>query len=137
MSHKTYIPNITYTTTIHDEVSTNATHTSNAQLCSGAKAIALFFTEASDSSAKEATLTVTVSADGINFYAYSMLISNTANSNAQQLTRIASIARQADGTDILWFTPETLGAINYFKAVVTIDATAGDGVFSVISVVQY
>ncbi len=137
MSHKTTTPNIVYTNTIHTGLLTNAAHTSDAQLCSGAKSISLFFTETLDSSAKEATLTVTVSADGTNFHAYNMLITNTAESNAETLIRVASVARQANGTDILWFTPETLGAINYFKVVVTIDATVGNGSFAVMGVVQY
>ena len=61
------------------------------------------------------TLTIDVSNDGVNYVAYNMLMDNLINSNSQGFTRVASKVRNANGTDILWFTPETLGGITHFK----------------------
>ena len=132
--HNTYPDNIVYTTLLHS--ATTATTTSNAEICAGAKAIKLVLTKAATDANLQATLTVTVSPDGTNFYAYNMILSNIANANTERLTRVASVVRLADGTDIMWFTPETLGAIQWFKVVLTM-ANAGSGTFDVTSVVQY
>ena len=65
-----------------------------------------------------------------------MLIDNVANSNAQQLTRIASKVRNSAGGDLLYFSKETLGAINYFKVKVTLtDGGTPTGNFTVKSTV--
>ena len=136
MINYSYIKGLVYKATLHDGIT--ATATSNEQKCAGAKAIGLQIIGDADVSDRTLTLTVTVSMDGINYKAYSMLIDNTANSNGQQLTRVASKAVNSNTSEILWFTPETLGAIAYFKAVATInDGGAAAGTFDVKSLVQY
>ena len=63
---------------------------------------------------------------------------NIVGTNGEQLTRIASKAVNSNTSELLWFTPETLGAIAYFKAVATInDGGAAAGTFDVKSLVQY
>ena len=134
--HFSYVEGVVYKTTLHDGII--ATATSNPQLCAGAKAIGLQIIGDADVSDRTLTLTVTVSMDGTTFKAYSMLIDNVANAIAEGLTRVASKAVNSNTSEVLWFTPETLGAIAYFKAVATIaDGGAPAGTFDVKSLVQY
>lgn len=134
MAHKTYTSNIVYNVTLHNAI--DATATSSAQLCAGAKAISLFFTKANTDNNLQATLTAAISENGTDFHAYNMLIDNVANANDQNLTRVASKTRSTDGTDVLWFTSGTLGAINYFKVTLTVTGS-GNGNFTVKSLIQY
>jgi len=112
--------------------------TSVATLVAGAKSIAFQFTGATITT-RSAILTVTVSLDnGTTYQAYSMLISNAANSNAQDLIRVASITRAATGTDICWMTPETLGTITHIKTTLTITDTGTPvGTFTVKASIAY
>jgi len=112
--------------------------TSVATLVAGAKSIAFQFTGATITT-RSAILTVTVSLDnGTTYQAYSMLISNAANSNAQDLIRVASITRAATGTDICWMTPETLGTITHIKTTLTITDTGTPvGTFTVKASICY
>jgi hypothetical protein len=116
-----------------------ATATSVAQLAAGAKAIMVEFTEGGTVLNRSGILIITVSNDGgTNFYAYSMLISNAANTNTQTLIRVASITRNAAGTDLCWLTPETLGGITHIKATVTItDGGTPTGNFTVKAAICY
>lgn len=68
-----------------------ATTTSEEIVIAGAKKVSFMFTRA-DHSAGSSTFTVEVSLDGTTFVAYNKLISNVANTNAQTLTRVASVA---------------------------------------------
>jgi len=117
------------------ESAISATNTPVAIPCVGAKNIGVVLTAAAINS-RTGVLTITVSPDGTNFYAYSMLISNLANSNAQDLTRVASKSRAENGTDILWLTPETLGAIVAIKAKCTITGGTA-GTFTVKAIINY
>jgi len=112
--------------------------TSVATLVAGAKSIAFQFTGATITT-RSAILTVTVSLDnGTTYQAYSMIISNAANSNAQDLIRVASITRAATGTDICWMTPETLGTITHIKTTLTITDTGTPvGTFTVKASIAY
>ena len=70
---------------------------SPAKLVAGAKSIVFQLTGATITT-RSAIFTVTVSLDGgTTFQAYSMLISNTADTNGESLTRVASITRNATG----------------------------------------
>lgn len=100
-----------------------ADNTAVAVPCAGAKKIGIVFTEGGVVLNRSGVLTITVSFDGTNFYAYSMLISNAANTNGQTLTRVASITRASAGTDLCWMTPETLGPIVALKT--NLDITDG------------
>ena len=113
-----------------DEI--EATAESDAIPCIGAKAILLTLVEGGTVLNRSGELTITVSNDGEDFYDYDMLIDNTANSNAEQLTRVASKVRNSAGGDLLFFSKETLGAINYFKVKVTLtDGGTPTGNFTV------
>ena len=105
VEHYAYTPGDLEVVTAHDAIIIDAT--SDAIDISGAKAICIEFT-GTGITTREAVLTATISVDGTNFHAYSMLIDNAANTNAQTLLRVASKTRTATGTDILWMTPETL-----------------------------
>lgn len=135
--HFTYSKGIVYTPTLHSVIT--ATATSVAQLVAGAKAVMIEFTENATVLNRSGILTITVSNDGgTNYYAYSMLISNAANSNSQTLLRVASITRASAGTDICWLTPETLGGITHIKATVTItDGGTPTGTFNVKATICY
>ena len=74
-----------------------ATTTSEAIVVAGAKKITLFFTRANHSAGSSA-FSVDVSLDGVTFVDYNKLISNATNTNAQTLTRVASVSLAADGT---------------------------------------
>jgi hypothetical protein len=135
--HLTYSTGIIYTPTMHSAIT--ATATSVAQLVAGAKKVMIEFTEGGVVLNRSGVITITVSNDGgTNFYAYSMLISNAANTNSQTLIRVASITRAAAGTDICWLTPETLGGITHIKATVTItDGGTPTGNFTVKASICY
>ncbi len=137
--HMTYSQGIVYKQTIHDAITADVlVADAKAELCAGAKAIALIFTEAGTVNNRSGVLSVYVSVDGTNFYLYNMLIDNAANSNSQTLTRVASKTRAAAGTDVLFFDPETVGAITHFKVQIDItDGASPTGNFTVKTTVQY
>ncbi len=111
---------------------------SPAKLVAGAKRIVFQLTGATITT-RSAIFTVTVSLDGgTTFQAYSRLISNTADTNGESLTRVASITRNATGTDICWMTPETLGAITHIKTHLAItDSGTPVGTFTVKAAIAY
>lgn len=74
-----------------------ATTTSAAIDFSGVKRATWFFTRANHSSGSS-TFTVQVSFDGATWVAFNKLISNATNTNAQTLTRVASVALSSDTT---------------------------------------
>ena len=120
------------------ESAITADNTAVAVPCAGAKRIGIVFTEGGTVNNRSGVLTITVSPDGTNFYAYSMLISNAANTNTQTLTRVASITRAAAGTDLCWLTPETLGSIVALKTNLDItDGGAPTGNYTIKVVIQY
>lgn len=77
-----------------------ATTTSQVIPCKGAKKITLLFTRANHSSGSTA-FTVPVSIDDTTYVDCAMLIDNLANSNSQDVTRVASKTLNADGSAIL------------------------------------
>ena len=120
------------------ESAITADNTAVAVPCAGAKKIGIVFTEGGTVNNRSGVLTITVSFDGTNFYAYSMLVSNAANANSETLTRVASITRASAGTDICWMTPETLGPIVALKT--NLDVTDGDaptGNYTIKVIIQY
>jgi len=139
--HLTYSKGIIYTPILHNAIGVSTsplTSTSIVQLVAGAKAV-MFELTGTGITTRSTVFTITVSCDGgTNFRAYSMLLSNVANSNVQDFTRVASITRNATGTDICWMTPETLGAITHIKAVlVTTDTGTPAGTFTVKAAITY
>lgn len=133
--HYTYSEGIVYTPTLLDAITEDTT--SNAQLCAGAKRIGFILTEAGTVNNRSGVFTVTVSGDGTNYYAYNMLITNSTNTNAQNLTRVASVTRAAAGTDIVWMSPETLTFTHFKVAIDITDAAAPTGNFTVTAIIVY
>ena len=86
-----------YQDTIHVIDSATATETSQPINIEDATSITLVF-KRSDHSSGSTAFTVTVSVDGTNFIAYNKLIDNVTNSNAQQLTRVASSSLASNTT---------------------------------------
>ncbi len=115
-----------------------ATNTPKALVVAGAKAIGLMLTAAGITT-RTGVLVITVSLDGGTTYVtYNMLLDNTANTNGEELTRVASKSRGATGTDILWFSKETLGAITHLKAKITVnDSGTPAGNFTLTAVIEY
>jgi len=74
-----------------------ASGSSEEIVIAGAKRITLFLTRANHS-AGTSTFDVDVSLDGTTYVDFNKLISNATNTNAQTLTRVASVALAANGT---------------------------------------
>ena len=100
MDYHSYTKGIVKKELPHSEII--ATATSDAIPCAGAKAIMIALTEGGTVNNRSGVLTITVSNDGENFHAYNMLIDNTANTNGEQLTRVASKTLNSD-TSVLVF----------------------------------
>ena len=113
---------ITKSMTVLDGVTTTAT--SRSINVEGAKRISLYFTLA-DIGATDATSTfaVTASLDDTNYVTYNKLIDNVANSNSQDLTRVASYVSGANGTAMYSMNLED-DIIRFFKVSNTV---AGSG----------
>lgn len=78
-----------------------ATKTSDPINVSGYKRIGIQVL-ASDISTGNGVFTVEATSDGTNWKALATLIDNVANSNAQQLTRVASKTLSANGSDFVY-----------------------------------
>lgn len=76
-----------------------ATTTSAPVDIKGVKRITLALTRANHSSGSSA-LGVEVSLDGTNWVTFNKLITNVTNTNAQTLTRVASVSQASNGTAI-------------------------------------
>jgi N-acetyl-beta-hexosaminidase len=87
--HETFQSGVYRVITAIDAVT--ATTVSEEIVVAGAKKIALMFTRANHSAGSTA-FTVEVSLDGTTYVAYNKLISNATNTNAQTLTRVASVS---------------------------------------------
>jgi len=124
---------------IHDQITADvAVGDAKAIGCVGAKNISITITEGGTVLNRSGDFTFFVSVDGTNFYAYSMMIDNVTNSNVQTITRVASKTRAAAGTDVLFFTPETLGGITHFKVVVDVtDGGTPTGWFTVKAAIKF
>jgi len=84
----------------HDEIIADAT--SDPIDVGLAKTITIEFTEGGVVLNRSAVMTITASVDGgVTYGAFNMLISNAANTNSQNYTRVASITRAAAGTDVI------------------------------------
>lgn len=77
-----------------------ATTTSDPIDILGAKKISLVFTRANHSAGSTA-FTVDVSFDGTTWIAFNKLISNVTNTNAQTLTRVASVSLASDTSSVV------------------------------------
>ena len=129
----TYTPGVVEIWTAHDAITTTAT--SGAIDVTGAKGVGieLFSTLVGETQDRAGNVTITASMDGgTTFRAYSMLISNAVNSNAQDLTRVASLALTAGSAQsgIVWMTPETIVGLTHIKAVFTATTAGNAGTFT-------
>lgn len=78
-------------------VAATATATSEEIVIAGAKKITLALTRANHSAGSTA-FSVEVSLDGVTYVAFNKLISNVTNTNAQSLTRVASVSLSSNTT---------------------------------------
>lgn len=76
-----------------------ATTTSAAQNIEGAKKVTFMFTR-SNHTAGSTAFTVTGSIDGVTYVALNKLIDNVANTNVQDITRVASVTLSANSSKI-------------------------------------
>lgn len=107
-------------------------------LVAGAKGVGFEVVGASITT-RSAVCTVTVSMDGgTTFRAYSMLVSNAANTNAQNYTRVASVTAAATGVTNFWMDPLTLPGITHIKFTTVItDSGTPAGTFTVRAVITF
>jgi hypothetical protein len=132
MSNRGITSNLKYIHNVYDGISdTVATASEKVIECAGAKGISLSITADDNSGSRAIKMEVDVSNDGTNYTTYNMLIDNVANDNSETLTRVASKTRNADGTDIVWFTPETLGGITHFKVKAERTTAGSAGTFDI------
>jgi hypothetical protein len=125
-------PNMVYVHNVYDGISdTVATASEKVIECAGAKGISLSITADNNAGSRAMKLTVDVSNDGTNYTTYNMLIDNVTDSNSESLTRVDSKTRNADGTDIVWFTPETLRAITHIKVKAERTTAGSAGTFDI------
>ena len=83
-----------------------ATTTSVAVPIEGAKKVVLVY-KRSDHDSGKTVFSATVSVDGANYITYNKWISNTANTNSQTLTRVASVdTGAANASGFLTMSPE-------------------------------
>lgn len=97
-----------------------ATTTSNAIPVEGAKKVSLRLTRASHS-AGSTTFTVTGSIDGTNFTALNNIVTDVTNTNAQTITRVASVALSSNTSQLvsLDLTHYTLKAVKVVATIAT------------------
>jgi len=141
MDHITYEKGVVFMPILHNAVCLSSpnpmTKTSVVTDVAGAKKVGFQITGAGITT-RSAVFTVTVSFDGgTTFQTYNMLISNAANSNAQTLTRVASVTQVDSSTTICWMSPETLGGITHIQTILVItDSGTPAGTFTVKAVIQ-
>lgn len=138
MSNQGITPNLRYVHTVYEDISdTVATASEKVIECAGAKGVALTLTAKDIAGDRAIKLEVDVSIDGTNYVGYNMLIDNLANTNAEGLTRVDSKTRNADGTDIVWMDPETLGGITHLKVKAERTTAGSAGTFTVTATVVF
>lgn len=109
-----------------------ATTTSSEFSLEGAKRVSFQFTRANHSSGSSA-FAVTVSIDGINYVTYNKLVDNVTNTNAQTLTRVASVSLASNTSKVYSMDLQH----DYFKyAKVTVTETT-DGTHSATAYIEY
>lgn len=96
-----------------------ATTTSADISVEGAKKVSMRLTRASHS-AGSSTFTVTGSVDGVNFTALNCIVTDVTNTNAQTVTRVASVALSSNTSqfvslDLTYYT------LKFIRVVATID----------------
>lgn len=112
------------TLTLHDSITSSAT--SSAIDVSRAKGISLQCIGETVTSGS-CTFAVTISNDGSNFTTYSKLISNSTNTNSQNLTRVASLILSSATTDYVFIDPADV--FKYMKVSATI---TGNGTYEAV-----
>lgn len=135
--HYTYSTGIVYRNTLLNAVTADDAEPDGIQIA-GAKAVLLAFIGASLAN-RTAAITLEVSHDGeTTWEPYTMMISNTANTNAQNYVRVASVSVTGDGATYLWMDPNTLGSITHVRAPINVtDAADPAGTFTVDATVTY
>jgi len=104
-----------------------ATTTSNKIDVSGAKRVGFLFRRANHASGSTA-FSVNIGGEPLEtvtptMLACNMLITNTANTNSQTLTRVASVTLSADGDAYAWLDPSVICTFVSVTATETTDGT--------------
>lgn len=109
-----------------------ATTTSDVFVLECAKRVTFQFTRANHSAGSSA-FSLEVSIDGINYVAYNKLISNVTNTNAQTLTRVASVSLASNTSAV---ASMDLQHDHYKYARLTVTETT-DGTHSATAFIEY
>lgn len=99
-----------------------ATTTSAAIDVAGAKKVGFIFTRANHSAGSSA-FTVEVSYDGSTWVGYNKLITNVTNTNAQDLTRVATVTLSSNTSEIAMMSTEDAFVYIRVKVTETTDGT--------------
>jgi hypothetical protein len=113
--------------------------TSAALDIAGVRKCNLFFTRAAGTTGNS-DMTVTMSADGTNYIACNMMISNVTNVQAiatGNITRVATLNNSTNATKFLTLDMDYVSACKYIKAVWTNTSGTDDGVMTVKAVLEY
>jgi len=140
MTEITYVKGSVHLEKPHDEiVASVAVGAAVAVLIAGADSIAIALTEGGTVNNRSCVMTVYGSVDGgTTFVALNMLVDNVTNTNAQNLTRVASKTRAAAGTDLLFLDKKIAGSLTHLKfAMVLTDGAAPTGNFTVDVAVKF
>lgn len=109
-----------------------ATTTSDAINVAGAKRITFAFTRADHVSGSTA-FTVLGSLDGVTFVALNLIVKSVTNTNAQTLTRVASVSLAANGSELCALDIANLGLLE-IKVVAT---ETTDGTHTAKALIEY
>jgi hypothetical protein len=120
-------------------VTATSAYTANkSEVVAGAKKIAVQFVGSAAIADRSGVLKLYGTLDGTNWAQLNVLVSNTANTNAQNLTRVASVTRNAAGNDLIIIDPAIVGALREIKADIAVtDSAAPAGTFTVVLNAQY
>ena len=139
MENITYSPGKVTSRNLLEEVTATSAYTANkSEVVAGAKRIAVQYIGDADISNRSGVLKLYGTLDGTNWAQINVLVSNLANSNAQTLTRVASVTRAAAGNDLINIDPAIVGALREIKADIAVtDTGTGAGTFTVVLNAQY
>jgi hypothetical protein len=134
-----YSPGIVKSNLLHDAITaTVAVDDAKPEQVAGAKSIVIQFIEGGTVNNRSGLLQVYGTCDGTNWVLLNLLVDNLANTESQNLTRVASKTRATAGSDLLALDPAIVGALKEIKAAVTItDAALPTGNFSVVVNAKY
>lgn len=118
--------------TIKALAAVTATTTSSVIFIEGANRVSFQFTRANHSAGSSA-FAVAVSIDGVNFVTYNKLIDNVTNTNAQTLTRVASVSLASNTSKVYSMDLQ----YDYYKYMTVTVTETTDGTHSATAYIEY